>query len=135
MCHEVHETYADFGRGSGSGGGGASPAAAITGTAATGAPMANAPVYIKDARGLEPSGQNEATGVAVVTTDTNGDFIIPPALLSGLVAPYIVRTTGQVVLDSGDDAAVTLHSLIAGNTSATVNITPLTEAATLLATG
>ena len=121
--------------GGGSGGGGASPTAAITGTAATGAPMANAPVYIKDARGLEPSGQNEATGVAVVTTDTNGDFIIPPALLSGLVAPYIVRTTGQVVLDSGDDAAVTLHSLIAGNTSATVNITPLTEAATLLATG
>ena len=44
------------GGGSGSGGGGASPTAAITGTAATGAPMANAPVYIKDARGLEPSG-------------------------------------------------------------------------------
>jgi hypothetical protein len=97
--------------------------------------MANAPVFIKDSRGQEPTGQNEATGVAVVTTDANGDFIIPPALLTGLVAPYIVRTTGKVVLDSGDDAAVTLHSLIAGNASSSVNITPLTEAATLLATG
>jgi hypothetical protein len=97
--------------------------------------MANAPVFIKDARGQEPAGQSEATGVAVVTTDANGDFTIPPTLLSGLVAPYIVRTTGKVVLDSGDDAAVTLHSLIASNSSGSVNITPLTEAATLLATG
>lgn len=117
------------------GGSGSSSPVAITGTAATGAPMANAPVFIKDARGQEPTGQNEAAGVAVVVTDADGNFTIPPTLLSGLVAPYIVRTTGKVVLDSGDDAAVTLHSLIASNLSGAVNITPLTEAATLLATG
>jgi len=118
------------------GGGGSSPiATTITGTAATGAPMANAPVFIKDARGQEPTGQNEAAGVAVVTTDANGDFSISPSVLSGLTSPFIVRTTAKVVLDSGDDAVVTLHSLISGNSSDKVNITPLTEAATLLATG
>jgi hypothetical protein len=40
-----------------------------------------------------------------------------------------------VVLDSGDDAVVTLHSLIGSSQTSTLNITPLTEAATLLATG
>jgi hypothetical protein len=117
------------------GGGGGPMATAITGTAATGAPMANAPVFIKDASGKEPEGQNEANGVSVVTTDSNGDFSISPSVLSGLRAPMIVRTTGKVVLDSGDDAVVTLHSLIGSPQTSTLNITPLTEAATLLATG
>lgn len=119
----------------GGGGGPGSVATSITGTAATGAPMANAPVFIKDARGQEPAGQNEASGVAVVTTDANGDFSITPSVLTGLTAPFIVRTTGKVVLDSGDDAVVTLHSLIGSTSTSKVNITPLTEAATLLATG
>ena len=69
------------------GGSGSSPPVAITGTAATGAPMANAPVFIKDARGQEPTGQNEAAGVAVVTTDANGDFTIPPACLTQAMMP------------------------------------------------
>ncbi len=116
-------------------GGGSPTAITITGTAATGAPMANAPVFIKDARGQEPVGQNEATGVAVINTDSNGDFSIAPSVLAGLTAPFIVRTTGKVVLDTGDDAVVTLHSLIGGTRTTNVNITPLTEAATLLATG
>lgn len=120
----------------GGGGGGSGPmATAITGTAATGAPMANAPVFIKDVSGKEPEGQNEANGVSVITTDANGDFSISPSMLSGLSAPMIVRTTGKVVLDSGDDAVVTLHSLIGSSQTSTLNITPLTEAATLLATG
>lgn len=118
------------------GGGGSGPMVnAITGTAATGAPIANAPVFIKDASGKEPVGQNEASGVSVVTTDANGDFSIQPSVLSGLNAPMIVRTTGKVVLDSGDDAVVTLHSLIGSPQTSKLNITPLTEAATLLATG
>lgn len=120
----------------GGGGGGSGPmATVITGTAATGAPMANAPVFIKDASGKEPEGQNEASGVSVITTDANGEFSISPSVLSGLSAPMIVRTTGKVVLDSGDDAVVTLHSLIGSSQTSTLNITPLTEAATLLATG
>ncbi len=119
----------------GGGSGSSPPPVTITGTAATGTPMADASVYIKDSRGQEPIGQNEAAGVAVVITDANGNFSIPPSLLTGLVPPYIVRITDKVVLDSGEDAVVSLHSLIAGSGSNSVNITPLTEAATILATG
>lgn len=70
--------------GGGGGGGGSGPmATVITGTAATGAPMANAPVFIKDASGKEPEGQNEASGVSVITTDANGEFSISPSCCQG----------------------------------------------------
>lgn len=119
----------------GGGGGGGSASSAISGVAATGAPIANAPVFIKDATGAEPAGQNQAAGVALVTTDENGAYAFPAAALAGLRAPFIVRVAGTKVLDSGDDATAILHAVVASASGATANLTPLTEAATILTLG
>ncbi len=107
----------------------------IKGVAATGAPIANAPVYIKDSKGAEPKGQSEAEGKALVTTDENGLYAFPDDTLKGLQSPFIVRVAGNKVLDSGDDATAILHAVIATTTGARVNLTPLTEAATILTLG
>ena len=104
----------------------------IKGVAATGAPIANAPVYIKDSKGAEPKGQSEAEGKALVTTDENGLYAFPDDTLKGLQSPFIVRVAGNKVLDSGDDATAILHAVVATTTGARVNLTPLTEAATIL---
>jgi hypothetical protein len=107
----------------------------IKGVAATGAPIANAPVYIKDSTGAEPKGQSEAEGKALVTTDENGLYAFPDDTLKGLQSPFIVRVAGNKVLDSGDDATAILHAVVATTTGARVNLTPLTEAATILTLG
>lgn len=107
----------------------------IKGVAATGAPIANAPVYIKDSSGAEPKGQSEAEGKALVTTDENGIYAFPDDTLKGLQSPFIVRVAGSKVLDSGDDATAILHAVVATTNGARVNLTPLTEAATILTLG
>lgn len=117
------------------GGSGGSVANVIKGVAATGAPIVDAPVYIKDANGKEPAGQNEATGVALVTTDANGAYSFPSTALAGLKSPFIVRVSGAKVLDSGDDATAILHAVVDSTTGAIANLTPLTEAATILTLG
>lgn len=73
----------------GGGGGGEQQQSAFTfsGTAATGAPIANAKVYIVDSQGRTPTGQNEATSTALVTTDANGQYTIASSILSGLTPP------------------------------------------------
>lgn len=119
----------------GGGGGGDAGSSAITGVAATGAPMANAPVFIKDASGAEPTGQNEASGLSLVTTDEEGQYKIPASALSGLKAPFILRVAGSKVLDSGDDATAILHAVVGSKDGVTANLTPLTEAATILTLG
>jgi len=122
--------------GGGGGGGGAEETAnIIKGVAATGTPIANAPVFLKDSTGAEPAGQNEATGVALVTTDVNGAYAFPASALQGLISPFIVRVAGTKVLDSGDDATAILHAVVASTSGAIANLTPLTEAATILTLG
>jgi len=121
-------TLASCGSGSGSGN-------VIQGVAATGTPIANAPVFIKDSTGAQPAGQNEAAGVALVTTDANGAYAFPASALQGLKSPFIVRVAGTKVLDSGDDATAILHAVVSSTSGATANLTPLTEAATILTLG
>jgi hypothetical protein len=121
--------------GGGGGGSGGSPNSGISGVAATGAPIANAPVFIKDSTGAEPAGQNLATGVSLVTTDDNGAYAIPSSLLAGLRGPFIVRVAGTKVLDSGDDATAVLHAVVPSASGVSANLTPLTEAATILTLG
>lgn len=118
------------------GGGGAGPnTSGISGVAATGSPIANAPVFVKDSTGAEPTGQSLATGVALVTTDANGAYAIPSSMLNGLRGPFIVRVVGTKVLDSGDDATAVLHAVVPNASGITANLTPLTEAATILTLG
>ncbi len=105
---------------------------ALSGVAATGAALSNAAVYLKDADGKEPSGQNESSGISVVTTDENGAFTFSASLMSGLKSPVLIKVTGKTVLDSGDDAYTSLHS-IATLEGGRINVTPLTDVATTLA--
>jgi hypothetical protein len=117
------------------GGGGAGDTSGISGVAATGAPIADAPVFIKDSTGAEPTGQNLASGEALATTDENGAYFIPSNLLAGLKGPFIVRVVGSKVLDNGDDATAVLHAVVPSGSGTTANLTPLTEAVTILTLG
>lgn len=93
--------------GGGGGGSGASPAASLrlTGVAATGLAIANAPVQAKC-----------SIGSGTATTQANGSYTID---IPGGSLPCVLEltpATGSV-----------LHSVIDGSGSANVNITPLTE--------
>lgn len=92
----------------GGGGGAALPPAAstISGTAATGAAIANATIRIKGANGV----------MVETTTDANGQYTSPD--ISSLTAPYLVHV-------SKTSPAVDLYSV--GNAAGTVNIHPLTD--------
>ena len=81
--------------GGGGGGGGSASTTVLSGTAATGAPIANAKVYIVDSAGRVPAGQDEAAGTALVTTDANGQYALTNTMLSGLSGPFMVRVVGQ----------------------------------------
>ena len=118
------------------GGGGGSVTQNLSGSVATGAPLKNAVIFVKDVNGNEPEGQNEARGIPIATTDENGAYSLSNAVLSKLNLPLIVRATGKSVSDSGDDIVVTLHSLATmSKADGRLNITQLTEAATTLALG
>lgn len=107
----------------------------ISGTAATGAPIANAKVYVVDSQGRVPSGQDEAAGTALVTTDANGQYTIPASVLSGLSGPFMVRVVGQMLTEAGDMGPAVFHAVTEGVGSATANVTPLTEAHAALTLG
>ena len=88
----------------------------ITGTAAVGVPLKAATVLLRDVNGIEK------------TTVTSANGSIQSIDLSTLTAPVMLRATGNF----GGNTA-TVHSVIfSGNT---VNITPFTDAALLIATG
>jgi hypothetical protein len=91
--------------GGGGGGGGSSPPAAtsISGTAATGAPVASATIAITGATG----------GTVTADTGTDGKYT---ANVTSLTAPYLLKVTS---------GATTLYSV--GNAAGTVNIHPLTD--------
>ena len=107
----------------------------IAGVAATGAPLAHAPVFLKDKTGAEPKGQNEADGVAIVTTDADGQYRFSETQLAGLIPPFVLKVRGTTVLDNGDDAAAVFHAVTDPDGSAQVNLTQLTEAAAMLSLG
>lgn len=119
----------------GGGGGVGAVSTVISGTAATGAPIANAKVYVVDSLGRVPTGQDEASGTALVTTDANGQYSLTSSMLSGLTAPFMVRVVGQMLTESGDMGPAVFHAVTAGVGTSTVNITPLTEAHAALALG
>ena len=104
------------------GGGGGNDAALssgvqVSGVAATGLALASAPVEVKCASGTGTATTNESGGYTV--TVENGAL------------PCIVKVTGTV-----NGTAVTLHSLAQGSgSSATANVTPLTEMILARATG
>ena len=123
------------GGGGGGGGGEQKTSFSFSGTAATGAPIANAKVYIMDSLGQAPTGQDESTSTALVTTDANGQYTISSSILSGLTPPYMVRVVGQMLTESGDMGPAVFHAITPANADATVNITPLTEAHAALTLG
>ncbi|PUE12156.1 hypothetical protein [Limnohabitans sp. T6-20] len=123
------------GGGGGGGGGSGSVATTIAGTAATGAPIANAKVYVVDSLGRTPEGQDESTGTALVTTDANGQYALTSTMLNGLTGPFMVRIVGQMLTESGDMGPAVLHAVTAGSGATTVNVTPLTEAHAALTLG
>lgn len=110
-------------------------ATSISGTAATGAPIANAKVYVVDSLGRTPAGQDESTGTALVTTDANGQYTLTAAMLSGLTGPFMVRVVGQMLTESGDMGPAVFHAVTQGAGASTVNVTPLTEAHAALTLG
>ena len=110
-------------------------ATALSGTAATGAPIANAKVYVMDSAGKVPTGQDEASGTALVTTDANGKYTLTSSMLSGLTGPFMVRVVGQMLTESGDMGPAVFHAVALGAGTTTVNVTPLTEAHAALSLG
>lgn len=97
----------------GGGGGGAGALPTLSGVAATGAAVAAATVKIYDATGTE---------VGSGTTDANGEFSIQLTALG--TAPYILKLTKDEIV---------LHAMQGSAKSEVVNITPLSDAVTALA--
>lgn len=97
-------------------------AASLAGTAAVGAPLANAAVVLKDASGTTRS----------ATADANGAYTF--ADLSGLVAPAMLQAQG-----SAGGRSYVLHSVMtalpAAGEAGVTNVTPATEAVTAQALG
>lgn len=91
----------------GGGGGSTSTPASLTGTAATGAPLASATVTVKDSAGTSKAG---STGI-------DGRYSID---VTGLTPPLLVKVDGTVA-----GAPVTLYSI--GTSTGVVNIHPLTD--------
>ena len=107
----------------------------LSGTAATGAPIANAKVFVVDSAGRVPAGQDDAAGKALVTTDANGQYTLTSAMLNGLTGPFMVRVVGQMLTESGDMGPAVFHAVTQGSGPSTVNLTPLTEAHAALTLG
>ncbi len=93
--------------GSGTAGVVTSSSSTLSGTVATGAPIANATVHIKGANGV----------MVETTTDANGNYTSPS--LSTLTAPYLVH-----VIKAGPPV-VELYSI--GSAAGVVNVHPLTD--------
>jgi len=106
----------------GGGGGGAAPSLTLSGTAATGAALANASVTVKC-----------ATGNGTATTGETGAYSLN---IAGAALPCIIQVAGTA---GGVD--LVLHSVAdegangAGGTTAVANVTPLTEMVVAQMTG
>jgi hypothetical protein len=100
------------GGGGGGGGGGGDQAITLSGTAATGAPMAGAKVVVKDSTGTAVE-----NCTATCTVGSDGNFSVP--LQPSAKGPFVLLVTQ----DEGDEPQV---SMIDTATSARVNVTPIT---------
>lgn len=106
--------------GGSSGGGGGAGGITLKGTAATGAPLAQSTVTVLDKNGL----------TLTTSTDSAGGYSLD---VSSLTPPLLIKLEGQ----NSDDTPLVMYSAvdaIAGN-NATANVTPLTNATVVLATG
>lgn len=105
----------------GGGGGGAASAIdlALSGTAASGAPMASATITVTPASGAAKT----------VTAGADGSYSV---VITGMMPPLVITAVGTV-----GDAEVRLFSVHPATETATVNITPVTNAiaATIASTG
>lgn len=116
-----------------SGGGGSSFVGngAIVGTAATGAPISGAQVFLVDSKGNVPKGQTEAIGIA--TTDENGNYTIESSKLESLSPPFMLRVLGTATNEGGDTVAAVFHAVsTVGEPQNRINLTPLTEVHTAM---
>jgi hypothetical protein len=107
--------------GGGGGGGGGSTASILKGTAATGAPIANGSVTVQDSVGK----------TLTTTTDENGAYSVD---VSSLAPPLLIKLEG----DNSDASKFSLYSAIdkvSTGAQTTANVTPLTNATILIATG
>jgi hypothetical protein len=112
--------------GGGGGGGGSvnstfSAQSILQGTAATGAPIVNGVVTIQDSKG----------NIVTTTTNSAGAYTVD---ISKLTPPLVIKLEGN----NSDASTFSLYSAvdsIASNTQTTANITPLTNATLLIATG
>jgi hypothetical protein len=95
------------GGGGGGGGGGETPST-LSGTAATGKPLAYVPVYLKDSKG----------NIRSTITDANGKFSFDT---TGLTPPFYLKTQGYDLFSYTDQK------------SGTANITPLSTAVVAVA--
>jgi len=96
-------------------------ATAVSGTAATGAPITgamNGAVTLKDS--------SSPAKTVSTTTDSNGKYSFTPAQIQGFAAPFMLEVGYQV-----GGAGYYLHSAVtaedASSGNATINITPLTD--------
>lgn len=101
--------------GSSSGSGGDSESEAVSGTAATGAPLSEAEVCL--------STSNQDGCAATTTTDEDGRYSFSESDLEGLETPFAITVEGE---DAGGDQAV-LRSIAESKDGTTSNITPLSE--------
>ena len=88
---------------------------AVSGTAATGAPLVEAEVCL--------STGNQAGCAATTTTDENGQYSFSESDLEGLETPFAITVEGE---DAGGDPAV-LRSIAEGKEGTTANVTPFSE--------
>lgn len=104
----------------GGGGGGGSPAmSSLSGTAATGAPMAGATIVVRDASGAEVQVCRDGAGAQVAcTSGADGRFSI--SLRSDTRAPLVLTATPP------DGGAVQVSMAAQVQDGGTVNITPIT---------
>jgi hypothetical protein len=94
--------------GGGGGGGGGETPSTLSGTAATGKPLAYVPVYLKDSKG----------NIRSTITDANGKFSFDT---TGLTPPFYLKTQGYDLFSYTDQK------------SGTANITPLSTAVVAVA--
>jgi hypothetical protein len=90
---------------------------AITGTAASGAPIASATVTLKDS--------SSPAKTASSTTDANGSYTFTAAQIQGFTPPFMLEIVTQAGGNPSLHSAVSSEDVASGG--ATINITPLTD--------
>ncbi|WP_372658297.1 hypothetical protein [Hydrogenophaga sp.] len=109
--------------------GGSADDVTLSGTAASGAPLAGAAIVVTDALGAEVQVCKDSTGLSV-TCNTQPDGSYTLTIKAGAQAPLVLKATPV-------DGSMTQVSMVGEAKTATVNVTPITTliAAALAASG